>query len=393
MAKILIAGGSLGGLLAANLLLRDGHAVTVLEKAQHPLDGRGAGIVTHAALLAALTQAGVTVDDSLGVQVQTRVELDGSGAAVSTLKLPQLLSSWGRLHALLAAAFPPERYLLGRAVKLIAQGPNGVHVVCESGEVFDADLLIASDGLRSAVRACCLHNDAPGVQPEYAGYIAWRGVCDESSLSKFTLDSLFDHFGFAMPPGEQLIGYPVAGLGNTTVRGKRRYNFVWYRPADAQALQALLSDADGTHYPQGIAPNKVSWRQIAAMREAARGLLAPQFAEIIEKTAQPFVQPIQDLMSSRLAFGRVALMGDAAFVARPHVGMGVTKAAQDAVALTEAIRVHGASAAALQAYESLRLPAGQAVVRRARELGAYMQGRSERDADAVLRHTAVAPVH
>ena len=389
MANILIAGGSLGGLLAANLLLRDGHQVTVLEKAKHALDGRGAGIVTHAALLTALTRAGVTVDDSLGVQVQTRVQLEASGAVADSLKLPQLLSSWGRLHALLAAAFPPERYRLGRAVKLIAQGPHGVHIVCESGEIFDADLLIASDGLRSAVRAHC----APAVQPEYAGYIAWRGVCDEASLSRFTLDSVFDHFGFALPPGEQLIGYPVAGQGNTTARGQRRYNFVWYRPADAQALQALLSDADGGHHPQGIAPNKVSWRQIAAMRAVARGLLAPQFAEIIEKTAQPFVQPIQDVMSTQLAFGRVALMGDAAFVARPHVGMGVTKAAQDAVALTDEIRVHGATPAALQAHEALRLPAGQAVVQRARELGAYMQGQSDRDAAAVLRHTAVAPLH
>ena len=309
--------------------------------------------------------------------------------SLAAVQTPQLLSSWGRLHALLIAAFPPERYLLGRSVKLIAQGPNGVHIVCESGEIFDADLLIASDGLRSAVRAHC----APGIQPDYAGYIAWRGVCDESALSKFTLDSLFEHFGFALPPGEQLIGYPVAGRGNTTARGQRRYNFVWYRPADAQALQALLSDADGEHHPQGIAPNQVSWRQIAAMREAARGLLAPQFAEIIEKTAQPFVQPIQDVMSTQLAFGRVALMGDAAFVARPHVGMGVTKAAQDAVALSDSIRVHGASAAALQAYEAQRLPAGQAVVQRARELGAYMQGRSDRDAAAVLRHTAVAPLH
>ena len=389
MAKILIAGGSLGGLLAANLLLRDGHTVTVLEKSRHSLDGRGAGIVTHAPLLAALARAGVTVDDSLGVRVETRVQLDASGAVAASLKLPQLLSAWGRLYALLAAAFPPECYLHGRAVKLIAQGPDGVHIVCESGEVFDADLLIASDGLRSAVRA----HFAPAVQTDYAGYIAWRGVCDEGCLSKMTRDSMFDLFGFALPPGEQLIGYPVAGLGNTTARGQRRYNFVWYRPADAQALQALMSDADGGHHPQGIAPNQVSWRQIAAMREAARGLLAPQFAEIIEKTAQPFVQPIQDLLSSQLAFGRVALMGDAAFVARPHLGMGVTKAAQDALALSDAICAHGASVAALQAYEARRLPAGRVVVRRARELGAYLQGRSERDAAAVLRHTAVAPVH
>ena len=51
MARILIAGGSLGGLLAANMLLRDGHEVQVFEQATRSLDGRGAGIVTHAALM------------------------------------------------------------------------------------------------------------------------------------------------------------------------------------------------------------------------------------------------------------------------------------------------------------------------------------------------------
>ncbi|WP_368735033.1 FAD-dependent monooxygenase, partial [Serratia marcescens] len=48
-------------------------------------------------------------------------------------------------------------------------------------------------------------------------------------------------------------------------------------------------------------------------------------------------QPIYDLESPRLAFGRVVLLGDAAFVARPHVGAGVTKAALDAACLADAI--------------------------------------------------------
>ena len=105
-------------------------------------------------------------------------------------------------------------------------------------------------------------------------------------------------------------------------------------------------------------------------------MLAPQFAEVLEKTALPFLQPIYDLVSPQLAFGRIALLGDAAFVARPHVGMGVSKAGEDAMALTACIAADGATAPALQRYGAERHPAGLAVVQRARRLGAYLQGQA-----------------
>ena len=134
------------------------------------------------------------------------------------------------------------------------------------------------------------------------------------------------------------------------------------------------------------------------MREDARRLLAPQFAETVEKCGQPFLQPIHDFCSDEIAQGRVALLGDAAFVARPHVGMGVTKAMQDAVALAEALRTHGPGPEALQAYARARVPASREVVQRSRRLGAYMQVCGQdgntaqpRDALAVMAETAVDP--
>jgi 2-polyprenyl-6-methoxyphenol hydroxylase-like FAD-dependent oxidoreductase len=311
--------------------------------------------------------------------------------------MPQVLTSWSRLYHLLRAALPAQHYLQGVSVCDVVENNQGVVVHCDEGRSFSGDMLVASDGIRSVVRA----QYAPSAQPVYAGYVAWRGVCEEAVLSKQTLDTVFDCFGFGLPAGEQLIGYPVAGANNATGRGKRRYNFVWYRPApEPDGLAALLTDADGQLYPLGIPPNKVSWRHIAAMREAARELLAPQFAEILEKTAQPFLQPIFDVSSTQIAFGRVVLMGDAAFVARPHVGMGVTKAAQDAAALADCIACEGAGAEAASAYQAQRLAVGQAVVQRGRDLGAYMQSQGmqngdapavRRDAEMVLRQTAVDP--
>lgn len=279
MARIVVIGGSLGGLLAANMLHRAGHDVHILEKAAASLDGRGAGIVTHKPLMTALARCGLVVDASLGVAVKERVVLGSSGEVVAQTALDQVLTSWSRLYAMLWSAFDATRYVQGASVSRLHQSSQGVTVHCDDGRVFEADLAIASDGIRSAVRAQYL----PQVQAQYAGYIAWRGVCDESVLSQRTLGSVFDTFGFGLPSGEQLIGYPVAGAGNTIAPGQRRYNYVWYRPANEAALKELMTDADGNYFPQGISPNKVAWQHVASARHAARDLLAPQFAEMLEK--------------------------------------------------------------------------------------------------------------
>ena len=74
---------------------------------------------------------------------------------------------------------------------------------------------------------------------------------------------------------------------------------------------------------------------------------------------------------------RVCLLGDAAFVARPHVGMGVTKAALDALCLYRSIQIHpGEPDAALARYERLRGEFGRRCVARARRLGAYIEARA-----------------
>ena len=386
MAKILVVGGSLGGLFVANILLRQGHDVTLLEKATGSLDGRGAGIVTHDALAQALRAAGVSVDHTLGVPVTQRVTLGSDGQSLGEMELPQILTSWSRLYHMLKEAFPAERYLQGKTVKTVMQDTNTVEVRCEDGSQYKAELLIASDGIRSGVRS----QVAPDIQPEYAGYIAWRGVCDEACLSQYTLETLFNHFGFCLPNGEQMLGYPVAGSGNDTRPGKRRYNFVWYRPASEQEeLVSLLTDDDGHYYPTGIPPLKVSWKHIAHMRKVARDILAPQYAEILEKTASPFLQAIYDVRSEQIVFGRIALMGDAAFVGRPHVGMGVTKAGDEAIVIAKQIETLGATPEALQAYSAERLKLGQQVVARAQYLGRYMQSQGSkgtRDADNLKRN-------
>ena len=134
------------------------------------------------------------------------------------------------------------------------------------------------------------------------------------------------------------------------------------------------------------------------MRAAAERLLAPQFREVVRMIDEPILQPIYDLETPRMAFGRVAIVGDAAFVARPHVAAGVAKAADDAAALVAALANDEVEPALLR-FETERLLVGQRVIERARHLGAYLQAtqtaeeraRSQRHSipEAVLAETAV----
>ena len=100
------------------------------------------------------------------------------------------------------------------------------------------------------------------------------------------------------------------------------------------------------------------------MRAAAERLLPPQFQAIIRLIDEPILQPIYDLESPHLAFGRVAIVGDAAFVARPHVAAGVSKAADDAAALAAALDGEDVEAA-LRRFEAERLPVGKKIIERA----------------------------
>lgn len=93
-----------------------------------------------------------------------------------------------------------------------------------------------------------------------------------------------------------------------------------------------------------------------------------------EAPGAPFFQPIFELDCSRIVAGRVALLGDAAFAARPHVGAGVSKAALNAAWLADALtETPGDIEAALSVYEKKARAFGAAIVKRARFLGAYLE--------------------
>lgn len=387
--RVLIIGGSLGGLFAANILHRTGCDVRVCERVPGTLAGRGAGLATHPEMFEALRRSGVTSALDVGVKVPGRVTVGRDGRISGRHDLPQVLTSWGRLQNLLTDALPAGCYAGGKELKTIEQDAREVRASFADGTRFSAELLIGADGWRSTTRAIL----ALQAVPHYVGYAAWRGLVEEAQLSPHARETIFDYLAFCLIPGEQALGYPVAGADDSLAIGERRFNFVWYRSAaEGTALRRLLTDEAGRYYADGIPPHLVSRAVISEMRTDAERLLAPQFAEVARLAPQPFLQPIMEFSTDRMAFGRVALLGDAAFVARPHVGMGVTKAGGDAMALADALAAQPQDLqAALAGYESTRLRVGKFIVEHARFLGAPLTSVHHSDAERALARANAAP--
>src|SRR6266481_6082245 len=119
MKKAIIVGGSMAGMLAGNMLIRQGWAVEILERSRDGLEARGAGIVPQRSLLAALTRAGVTVPTDIGIRITKRVAYDRAGAAYATHRYDQYATSWSLLYNLLRDAFPMQHFHAGRNVTAI----------------------------------------------------------------------------------------------------------------------------------------------------------------------------------------------------------------------------------------------------------------------------------
>jgi 2-polyprenyl-6-methoxyphenol hydroxylase-like FAD-dependent oxidoreductase len=388
--RALVIGGSISGLLAAHLLRHAGWDAVVFERNAVKLTGRGAGISTQPQFADILRQIDIAFDDSMGIRVDKLICLDWVGKAFLREPTVRTMSAWSRLYRALLERLPAEKYRLGLQFERVEQDSDGVIAVFSDGSRERGDILVGADGIRSSVREQFL----PALQPNYAGYVAWRAMIDESDIPAAIRAEVFDLYTFCFPEGELFLGYPVPGRNNETSISQRSYNIVWYRPTDATtALADLCTDADGRCHGMAIAPQLIRPDVIAGIKGKAREVVAPQVAEIFARCTQPFFQPIYDLESLQIVFGRVALLGDAAFVARPHVGAGVTKAALDAQSLADALRASGDDIeAGLARFQREQLTFGRALVALSRDEGAYLSAqlkpRAQRTGDELHRDIA-----
>ena len=369
--RAVVIGGSISGVFAALLLERHGGRVDVYERSGGELAGRGAGIVAQPELREALSAAGIGDIGAVGVLVDTRILLDRKGRELLRLSCPQTVTSWERVHRLLRARLSDARYHSGMELKRIDTSGELPRAEFANGSSIEADLVIGADGIRSTVR----QQFFPEARLEYTGYVGWRSLIEERAFSAGTHARTFWTMAFGLPPGEQFLGYPVTGPNDDLTPGSLRWNMIWYRPADERELSRLLTDGNGRVHEVSIPPPLIRPEVRLELGEAADRLLAPEFAEAVALSPQSFLQPIYDLESSRLSMGRVAVIGDAAFVARPHVAAGVIKAAEDVLSMVVALDEEKSVADALQRFQTERLAVGRRILARAREMGASYRAR------------------
>lgn len=364
--RIAVAGGSIGGLCAGLALHGSGFDVQVYERHPGPMETRGAGIVVQGELLLLLRNNGASRLPTTSCRI--RRYLDPEGGDGQTQPMPQDFTSWEAIYRTLRAAFPEQRYHMGTAITRVgAHDGMSVSADVEGHGRIEADVFVSADGAQSLTRRRLL----PDVASRYAGYVAWRGALDEADAPPELVRFFDDAFTFSESrSGGHILVYLIPGDDAETTPGKRRLNWVWYVRVDERELPSLLIDRNGGQHHASLPIGGASDMVIRDLVDLARREVHPKLAALVAATPDPFLQTIVDVVVPRTVFGRICLLGDAAFVVRPHTAGATAKAARDASVLASALkRARQNVDAGLASFEQMQLEYGNKMIRYGIALG------------------------
>jgi len=384
--SILIAGGGIGGLVAALCLNRAGHDVTVFETVSEPRElGVGINLLPHS----------VRVLHDLGLES----DLAASAVATSELRFcsddgvliwseprglaagnpwPQYSIHRGRLQMVLLDAvrrtLGPDRILTGHHLDGFDQDKDGVlarFVDRRSGVLvgeYEGEALVGCDGLHSALRRSFVSDEGP---PRYSGLVLWRGAVEAPPFLDGRTMFMAGH------DRQKAVVYPIRGPvepGGTVLT-----NWVAERPVDVDVATA---DWNAAVDPADIAPWFADWDF---------GWI--HVGELLASTEVAYEFPMVDRDPlERWSCGRATLLGDAAHPMRPNGSNGASQAILDGEALAVALSADVGVAAALESYDADRREPTSRLVLANRQAGPerVMQWVEERcDRSCRDRHTCV----
>jgi 2-heptyl-3-hydroxy-4(1H)-quinolone synthase len=314
---IVIVGAGIGGLSAANALAADGHRVRLVERSAE-FTAAGAGIILAPNAVRVLDSLGISLAGEGQVLASTQVR-EQSGRLLTDLSATKLAAAHGpgygitraRVHEMLAQALPVSvEVLFDTSIHSLESEDTGVRLFSADAEL-SAELVVAADGLRSAVRAQL--PTGPGVL-RYSGTTCWRG----------------------------LINFDAGEVATEAWGGSTRVGVV--PVGDGRAYYYLVANAE----PGAPGPSQLA--ELGELFAGYGGLAGELVAALTEQP--PLHHDLFELDRPVWGSGRVLLLGDAAHSMTPNQGQGAVMAIEDAKALMIAVR--GGAEGALERYTAAR---------------------------------------
>jgi salicylate hydroxylase len=344
--SVIIIGGGIGGLFAANALLAQGLSVSVYEQAP-ALGEVGAGVflTPNSVRQLARVDLGPAVE-KWGARVgfgSHYFRHDGTPIApVQVTDSAGWNATFGMHRAdfvdFLAEALPAGTVHVGHRCTGFAQGDDKARVSFANGAEAQADLVVGADGIHSELRPFVF----PPSRPVFHGSVAYRGLVAHERIAHWPTDCWQMWLG----KGKHFLAFPV--------RAGKLINYVGFVPADAEMKESWSAPGD---------PD-VLRREFAGWDPRIEGLL--QQVQMTFRWALYDREPLPTWTKERLT-----LLGDAAHPMLPHLGQGANQAIEDGMALATILAQaeRATIPAALRAYERLRRERVAAVQRGARENG------------------------
>lgn len=362
--KILIAGGSIGGLTAALCLHKAGFAVQIFEAVQEikPL-GVGINLLPHSVRV--LTNLGL--EKNLGKNAVETTELvyfnkfgqkfwHEPRGRFAGYKWPQFSLHRGELQLLLLDVVKKrigeEAVFTGHQLQSFEDKETEVTAhfhKSDTGEMISitGDVLIGADGINSVVRKQLYPTEGP---PKYSGNVLYRGT---TMMDPFLTGSSMAMIGHLK---QKMVVYPIRRALNK--EGFQLINWV-ANLREGDDVQFTVRDwnrrADKERLLQKYASWKFDWLNVPRLIAGA---------EAIYEFPMSDRDPLE-----RWSFGRVTLLGDAAHPMYPIGSNGASQAILDADALVEAFIREKDPVLALQQYDEERRPATAKVVMQNRQKG------------------------
>ncbi len=344
--NVIVVGGGIGGLFAANALIAQGLKVTVYEQAP-ALGEIGAGVFITPNSVRQMQRVGLGPSvDKWGARVGPNSSyFRDDGTPIAPVQVTDS-SGWNATFGMhradfvgfLSEALPKGVVRTGHRCTGFEQDENSARVSCADGTMAQADIVIGADGIHSELRPFVF----PPSHPVFSNTVAYRGLVPRTLVPDWPLNAWMMWLGH----GRHFLAFPV--------RAGELINFVGFVPAGEEMKESWTAKGD----PDALRAEFAGWD--------------PRIGELLSHVHSTFKWALYDRDPlPAWTKGRLTLLGDAAHPMLPHLGQGANQSIEDGMALATILARTDRETApsALVAYEKLRRERVASVQRGARENG------------------------